>query len=117
MKPDNFDRVFEAMAQRRCVSCHQQGGEASEIPLRKWYLRIADPEKNTFLRAPLAKTAGGLESCGTPVFASKEDPDYRRLLATFQPIHALLTENPRYDMMASGEGDTIYCHLEARRDQ
>ena len=33
-----------------------------------------------------------------PVFASKEDPDYKKILAAFEPIHQLLEKQPRADM-------------------
>ena len=56
------------------------------------------PENNNFLLAPLAKTAGGTQKCGKAVFASKDDPDYRKILKTFEPIHKLLKERPRADM-------------------
>ncbi len=48
--------------------------------------------------APLSKKAGGTEKCGRPVFGSKDDPDYRKILKTFEPIHKLLKERPRADM-------------------
>ena len=56
------------------------------------------PEYNSFLLAPLAEKAGGTQKCGPPVFHSKDDPDYVRILKTFDPIHALLEERPRADM-------------------
>ena len=57
-----------------------------------------NPENNDFLLAPLAEGAGGTQKCGQPVFLSKDDPDYRKILATFEPIHELLKERPRADM-------------------
>jgi hypothetical protein len=32
------------------------------------------------------------------VFASKDDPDYRRILQTFEPLQELLEQRPRADM-------------------
>jgi hypothetical protein len=92
MLPDNLDAVLEAVAARRCASCHEQG-----IP-RAFYTRILNPEDNSFLLAPLAKSAGGLERCGKPIFLSKQDPDYLAILATFTPIHERLKQRPRMDM-------------------
>ncbi len=92
MMPDNLDTVLQAVAARRCVSCHADG------PPRDFYTRILKPENNGFLLAPLAKSAGGTEACGRAVFESKEDPDYQAVLATFKPIQALLAETPRMDM-------------------
>ena len=101
MMPDNLDAVLEAVAARRCVSCHAEG-----VP-RKFYTRILQPENNSFLLAPLAKSAGGMEACGRPIFESKDDPDYRAVLATFEPIKALLGENPRMDMTGAACGCEI----------
>jgi len=109
MWPDDFDAVFASVTERRCASCHQPGGAAADTPMRKWYLRVTEPEKNTFLRAPLAKAAGGLGNCGSNVFQTKDDPDYQALLNTFQPIHELLAKTPRYDMMAPSEDDAPSC--------
>ncbi len=60
-----------------CAKCHEGGVPAP------FYTRVMNPEKNSFLLAPLAETAGGTGRCGEPVFASKDDPDYRKILATF----------------------------------
>ena len=57
-----------------------------------------NPERNSFLLAPLAKEAGGTEKCGKAVFLSTSDPDYQRILRTSDPIHVLLKERPRADM-------------------
>ena len=80
------------VAARRCASCHADG-----IP-RKFYTRVMKPENNSFLLAPLSEQAGGTRKCGTAVFSSKDDPDYRKILKTFEPIHELLKQRPRADM-------------------
>jgi len=67
------------------------------MPRREW-VRITEPELNPFLTAPLAKSSGGSERCGKPVFADKADPDYRKILATFEPVTAMLKARPRMDM-------------------
>ncbi|MFH1918554.1 MAG: hypothetical protein ABIP48_01525 [Planctomycetota bacterium] len=92
MMPDDLDAVLGDVAARRCASCHAEG-----IP-RKFYTRILPPENNSFLLAPLAKSAGGTEACGRPIFPSTADPDYQAILATFKPIHELLDQRPRMDM-------------------
>ncbi len=92
MMPEELDTVLEAVAVKRCASCHQTG-----IP-RKFYTRILKPENNSFLLAPLAKSAGGTQACGQPIFLSQEDPDYQAILATFEPIKELLETQPRMDM-------------------
>ncbi len=92
MLPADLDSTLSEVAARRCVSCHEKG-----IP-RKFYTRIANPQDNSFLLAPLSSAAGGTEKCGKPVFLSKDDPDYQKILKTFEPIHKLLQERPRADM-------------------
>jgi hypothetical protein len=94
MSPPNLDKTLQAVAQKRCAACHNQG---KSIPRRAW-VRVTHPELNSFLVAPLAKAAGGTERCGQAVFASKDDPDYQAILKTFEPIHELLKQKPREDM-------------------
>jgi hypothetical protein len=92
MMPLELDATLDEVASRRCASCHQAG-----IP-RKHYTRVENPHRNSFLLAPLARDAGGSEKCGQPVFTTTEDPDYQKILKTFEPIHQLLRERPRADM-------------------
>jgi len=97
MIPLDLDATLGEVAARRCATCHKDG-----IP-RKFYTRVMNPEKNSFLLAPLAKESGGTQKCGQPVFASTADPDYQKVLRTFDPIHTLLKQRPRADM----EGFTL----------
>ncbi len=90
--PVQLDKVLSEVARRRCASCH-----GKTVP-RKFYVRITNPHLNEFLISPLAKSAGGSEGCGKPIFATKDDPDYRAILATFKPIEELLKNRPRMDM-------------------
>jgi hypothetical protein len=92
MMPLDLDATLSEVAARRCAACHQGG-----VP-RKFYTRVLAPEKNNFLLAPLAKAAGGTQTCGQPIFASTADPDYQKILRTFDPIRTLLQERPRADM-------------------
>ena len=65
---------------------------------------LSRPEKSLFLRAPLAKSAGGLGLCkntndvNAVVLASKEDPAYRTLLAMIDAGRARLEVVKRFDM-------------------
>ena len=88
MYPADLDATLSEVALRRCAACHQGG-----VP-RKFYTRVLEPEKNSFLLAPLAEHAGGTQRCGQPVFASTADPDYQRILRTFDPIRALSNSVP-----------------------
>ena len=92
MMPLNLDSTLKEVASRRCAGCHKSG-----VP-RKFYTRVMNPAHNNFLLAPLARKAGGTQKCGKPVFPSKDDPDYQKILKTFEPIHKLLKQRPRADM-------------------
>ncbi len=100
--PEKLDAVLVDVAKRRCVACHAQG----RFPRRPW-TRITEPQSNAFLMAPLAKTAGGRQSCGKPVFPDKDDPDYRAILATFRGVQEQLTRTPRMDMPGGKPSPTL----------
>lgn len=91
--PRDLDEVLKQVAERRCVSCHREGG----VP-RPFWTRLENPQWNSFLRAPLARNAGGTERCGTPVFSDTTDPDYLAILQTFDVPLAQLRARPRLDM-------------------
>jgi len=99
--PEKLDTVLSEVATTRCAACHDDG-----IP-RKHFTRILAPEENSFLLAPLAKTAGGTGACGQSIFRSKDDPDYRRIVDTFDEIKQLIDGRPRMDM----PGATSSCDL------
>lgn len=83
---------------------------------------LSRPEKSLQVLAPLAKSAGGLGLCGD-VFASREDPDYGRLLAgvretqahlaaitrftlpNFRPEPEYIREMQRYGVLPAGRGE------------
>ena len=91
--PADLDKVLTEVAQRRCAECHNEG----KIPRRVW-TRVTEPELNPFLVAPLAKSAGGLQLCGEPVFADKHDQDYRTMLARVEDASRRLQQHKRFDM-------------------
>ena len=91
MYPPELDRVLADVSAKRCAECHES------VP-RTFYTRMLKPENNRFLLAPLAESAGGTQECGRAVFASTDDPDYRRILQTFEPLQNLLEQRPRADM-------------------
>lgn len=108
--PPDLQRVMDEVYARRCSDCHT--AKSVEF-LATWRpptwsggmgpwgglgVRIENPQLNDFLLAPLAKTAGGTEACGQPVFADKTDPDYQSVLQTFEPIRQLMQQRPRMDM-------------------
>ena len=89
--PVELDAKLAQVAATRCVACHDHG-----VP-REFYIRIEKPELNTFLLAPLAKSAGGTERCGTVVFKTPDDSDYQALLGTFDAVAEHLRTTPRDD--------------------
>ncbi len=91
--PPDLDRTLARVAKERCAGCHAGGA----IP-RPFWTRITEPRLNSFLRAPLARADGGTGACGKVVFAGVEDPDYRAILATFDPVLAEMRDSPRIDM-------------------
>lgn len=100
--PASLDKTLGEVAQRRCASCHESG----KVP-REFWTRIANAQLNSFLLAPLAKDAGGSERCGKAIFLSQEDPDYQKILRTFDPIQMRLREKPRIDMPGSSPTLTV----------
>ncbi len=100
--PEQLDAVLAEVTARRCGACHAEG----KFPRRPW-VRITEPESNSFLLAPLAATAGGRQSCGDAVFADKDDPDYRAILATFRAVQEQLSHTPRTDMPGGKPSPTL----------
>jgi hypothetical protein len=112
----------------RCVSCHDREKHpvaqtlCDEIGLSFWSPAMTDPrlkysrhlvynlsrpEKSLLLLAPLARSAGGYGLCkpagaaaadDSQVFASREDPGYRALLAMCEAGKTKLNEVKRFDM-------------------
>ena len=118
-------REAQPVFEKRCAGCHTR----DQVPLPRylsdenglsfWSPNMRDPrlrrsrhnlfdlsrpEKSLFLRAPLAKSAGGLGRCraasGAPadIFAGADDPGYRALLAMVDAGGKRLAEVKRFDM-------------------
>jgi hypothetical protein len=116
-----------AVIQQRCAGCHDKPARllpqslADERGVSFWQPSLDDPrlltsrhivfnlsrpEKSLLVLAPLAESAGGWGLChdlrtGQPaaVFADKNDPGYRKLLAMVQAGKDFLAQqNPRFDM-------------------
>lgn len=124
--PEGFESTLADVAKRRCIECHstpvetiggwfswnrkKKSGEllnnldpsARNLPL-DFYLRWEKPELNNFMLAPLAKSAGGTETCGMAVFEDTSDPDYQLLLRAFDEIHERVAKIPRMDMPGAKE--------------
>ena len=52
------------------------------------------PADSAILLAPLAKTAGGYESCGKAIFADTADPDYQHMLTAINNGQRLFAQHP-----------------------
>ena len=59
---------------------------------------LTHPEKSRILRGPLAKEAGGLARCKETVFANKDDPLYKQMLAAINTGKKHLDAGKRFDM-------------------
>ena len=110
----------QVVVRKRCTACHATPGtvgdgrqirfHGKDDPRNRRCARYARhiifnfsrPEKSLYLKAPLAKEAGGLGLCtnaqGRAVFARTDDPDYQKLLAVVNEAKALLDADPRFDM-------------------
>lgn len=115
--PETLDAVLLDVGQRRCAGCHENGNAPriqwthrtqnqtlfphemtpSAVPRRTW-TRITQPERNPFLLAPLARTAGGTQKCAEIIFQDTHDPDYQKILRTFDAVRESLKSRPRIDM-------------------
>ena len=109
---------------KRCAECHNKDFKklprymSDENGLSFWQPKMDDPrirynrhvlfnltqpDKSLYLRAPLAKTAGGFGLCqrdkqDANVFGSKDDPGYKALLAMVEAGKRKLDEVKRFDM-------------------
>ena len=111
----------QEVIRRRCDTCHTGGNRLphwlsdengisfwtpnwNDQRLRKWHrhllFNLTRPEKSLFLKAPLAKEAGGfgMGKEGKAVFKSADDPDYKTILAMIQDGHDVLEKIKRFDM-------------------
>ena len=104
----------------RCRACHTTPGTVSDNAVIRFHKKddprnrrsgrfsrhivfnLTRPEKSLYLKAPLAKEAGGLGLCtnaqGKAVFASTDDPGYKALLALVEDAKTILDSDPRFDM-------------------
>jgi len=75
---------------------------APDDPRRRWSRHLlydlTRPEKSLILLAPLARGAGGFESCGRAVYAGAGDEDYRKVLAAIAEAGRRLDGIRRFDM-------------------
>jgi mono/diheme cytochrome c family protein len=111
----NMERILT----QNCTECHK---DKTQLPLspsheiggapwedmrpddvrrkfsRQLLYNLTYPEKSTLLLAPLAKSAGGYESCGKAIFKSKNDPRYKQILKGIERAKQHLDQIKRFDM-------------------
>jgi hypothetical protein len=100
-----------ALFRERCGECHYHEykdpkyGDVKtyrfagrNLTWRAPWFNLSRPEKSLFIRAPLAKEAGGLHLCKETVFKDTNDPLYQGILAAIQDGHQRLMEGRRFDM-------------------
>lgn len=116
MLPEDFVPMMQDIGKRRCVSCHEKADKDANWVFSlpgNFFIRIDHPERNNFMRAPLAGAEGGTEKCSQVVFTDTQDPDYQRIIKSFTDLQRQLQERPRIDMVSSLEmacppQETIY---------
>ena len=117
-------KAAQPVHQKRCAGCHNKKFKklpqylSDENGLSFWMPKMDDPRirynrhvlfnlttpgKSLYLRAPLAKSAGGMGLCrkdknSEDVFKSQDDPDYKTLLAMIEGGRRKLNEVKRFDM-------------------
>jgi len=72
--------------------------QPGESRLYQAHCNLTRPETSLFLRAPLAKEAGGLALCGRAVFADANDADYRTIRAAIDEAAGQLAGKRRFGM-------------------
>jgi hypothetical protein len=115
---DETKKMTETLTQN-CTACHSGNMQLALSPsheiggppwenmhsadVRRKFSRqllynLTNPEKSTILLAPLAKSAGGYESCGAAIFKDKDDARYKQILTGIERAKQQLDEIKRFDM-------------------
>ena len=92
-------QLVTEVSARRCADCH----DAAQVSGAEW-IDLRDASKAGFLRAPLARSAGGSEVCGRAVYETRGDPDYRRVLAAVEAALEEVWARPRRDVATLSAG-------------
>ncbi len=82
----------------RCVSFQAAEPCMEEAPSDASWCEARSRLPQKLLPELVQQSTRRLQKCGKAVFASTDDPDYRNILKTFEPIHQLLQKRPRADM-------------------
>ena len=90
-------KQLAAVHSRRCGSCH----DPKELPNTEW-IDVFEPGRTPFLSAPLARSAGGTQKCGPPVYKSQNDSDYQAVRQLVDAAVQKAWKSPRRDLIAVG---------------
>lgn len=88
-------QALRAVHQKRCSDCH----ESAAVSRLDW-IDLTQSGESRFLKAPLAKTSGGAERCGRPVYQDRQDRDYQALRALVEDAVRKAWRQPRRDLKA-----------------
>ncbi|MGD0090664.1 MAG: family 16 glycoside hydrolase [Planctomycetota bacterium] len=101
---DWFAQDFSGVYNRRCASCHGKYENTTDWIGRFAWINLTNPQFSPALTAHLSKQSGGRgiektkEGKPIPMFAGKDDPDYRRMLEAIAAGKKLMLETPEADM-------------------
>jgi len=94
----------------RCQSCHD-----SVAVTRADWIDIRSPERSLFLRAPLANEGGGSGKCGTAIYQTTNDPDYRTIRNLVTSAVAKAWQYPRRDLQALRSTEGVVWNLMSKK--
>jgi len=102
--------VIQEIHKRRCVPCHGSSDGRHDT----WWFTINWHNVNMSrgLVGPLARSAGGWQRCGEPVFADTSDLDYQKLLAALTSLRDQLAARPREDLLSIAGTDAVLQEVE-----
>jgi mono/diheme cytochrome c family protein len=86
---------LQAVHARRCQQCHS----SADVSRLSW-IDLQQPGQSLFLIAPLARSSGGSEKCGRPVYRDPSDPDYQVVLKLVREGVRKAWDAPRRDLVA-----------------
>lgn len=89
---EELKQTLQTVHTRRCAQCHDPSGVS-----RTDWIDLMEPTRSRFLRAPLARSAGGDGRCGE-VYANAEDAEYQTLLLAVTRAVEESWRRPRRDV-------------------
>jgi hypothetical protein len=87
-----FDQL-SAIHQRRCGQCH----DAGQVTRPDW-VDLYDVKQTLFLSAPLARSAGGSQTCSTAIYQDRTDQDFATAAELVEQAVERAWRYPRRDL-------------------